>query len=147
MARNRPKRPHSTGPTRLSSALDHTVGYGGLGDFDSVSLADIREAFRIQDRPVRSPLIRTVRIEREPFYAPPRSGKRQSPTLAVRATFRSSDAPIRSPFKGATMVTPELTQRALECARRGIRREVLFATKRTGKGSVSPKKRYSKTRC
>lgn len=46
--------------------------------------------------------------------------------------------------------TPQLPQRALSCARRSIRREVLFALKRTSKGAGAKKRRRdfnSRHRC
>lgn len=151
MSRNNRKRGSQSRLAR-PYPLDHTASrYAApVMDFDlpdyspTASLDDLREAFSIST--VR-PLIRTVLPEPERFQSPPRRGKRQSPTLPVRASFRSSDRASRSPFLTATAVTPQLTERALHCAQRGIRREVLFATKSTGKGAKSPRRQRSKTRC
>jgi len=146
MARpNNRRRVLSGWPTRqtLNKSLGHTVGQPR--DYFSGHSDDPWES--IPSRiPVR-PLIRTVLENSEDFQPPPRRGKRQSPTVAVRATFRSSGKATRSPFLNATMVTPELTERAIICAKRNIRKEVLFATKRTGKGSRSTKRTPSKVRC
>lgn len=93
------------------------------------------------------PLMRTVLGDslRGVTKQAPKAPLRRSPTVVVRATGRSTDRQIKSPFLNATMFTPELTNRAMECARRHIRREVLFATKRTnGSGA---KRRRSKVRC
>ena len=148
MARNNRTRRTSGWPTRQTPfpSLGHTVGSRSRLDFEpSDSPADtFGGAF---SRPVRTPLIRTV-LEIPDFQPPPpRRSTPASPAVRSRATGRSSDRRTRSPFLNATMVTPELTERAMICARRGIRREVLFATKRTGKGAKSPKRKPSKTRC
>lgn len=144
MARNRNRRQAQTArlTRRTFQPLEHTV-----------SLPP--EPFRSQPRsrlaystsPVRSPLIRTVLVEPEVLQPRPRRGQMASPAVQSRATGRSSDRRIRSPFLNATMVTPELTERAILCAKRSIRREVLFATKQTGKGAKSPKPFRSKVRC
>lgn len=103
----------------------------------------------VQPVPVRGtvrPLIRTVLVERS-SPAPRLRGLRPSPVLRSRASARSSQVRVRSPFLNATMVSPELTRRSVECAKRGIRREVLFALRRTGKGARSPRRSPSKWRC
>lgn len=93
-------------------------------------------------------LIRTVLAEPAPgFVSPPRRGKPRSPLVSVRATDRSSDYQAKRFTWNPTALHPELTQRSIHCARRGIRREVLFATRRTGKGAKAPRRRQSKTRC
>lgn len=152
MARNRKRRggPQS-GQRGFSpfSPLGHTAGRyrpASSGPFGFESPHDTWGDSFITDSPVH-PLISTVLPERAPFQSPPRRGKRQSPTLAVRATARSSDVRTRSPFLNATMVTPQLTARALECAKRGIKREVLFALKKTGKGAKAPRRQPSKVKC
>ncbi|UOF80429.1 hypothetical protein [Microviridae sp.] len=143
MVRPKNNRTDSGWPTRRSpfQSLGHTVGPR------SVFEADEPPAFGGGfSSPVRSPLIRTV-LE-IPFQPkPPRRSTPRSPVAQARATGRSNDRRTRSPFLNATMVTPELTERAMICARRGIRREVLFATKRTGKGAKSPKRYKSKLKC
>lgn len=69
----------------------------------------------------------------------------RSPAVVVRASGRSSQRAARSPFLNATFYSPGLTERSMVCARRHIRKEVLFALKRTnGKGSRG---RRSKVRC
>ena len=98
---------------------------------------------------VRSTLMRTVLGDTTDYRGSPNTRPNmlrvRSPVVAVRATGRSSDRQVRSPFLNATMVTPQLTARSLICARRSIRREVLFATKRTnGSGA---KKTRSKVGC
>lgn len=151
MARNsRRKRTTASGITRHTppyrKSLGHTVSPRSLSSFEPVSLADIREAFS-RLRPVRSPLIRTVLVDSS-YQPPPRHrGSPRSPTVQVRATGRSSDVKLRSPFLNAQTITPELTERAIICAKRTIRREVLFASKKTGKGAKSPRKPQSKVRC
>lgn len=147
MARKRRRKVSRQSATRRYSpprpkSLGHTV--------DDSDLFSALSAF--PDSPVRYPLIRTVPVERAfvPSYTPRlRAVGVSSPAVAVRATGRSSDRAYRNPMLQATGITPELTERAIVCARRTIRREVLFASKRTGKGSHSPK-RYtlnSKKRC
>lgn len=90
------------------------------------------------------PLIRTVLAQ----PAPQRFRKRtQSPLVPVRASMRSFGKATRSPFLNATLVTPQLADRAIVCAKRNIRREVLFAIRRTGKGSGSPRRPKSKVKC
>jgi hypothetical protein len=146
MSRNkRNRRGYQERLARPLSPLDHTASrfHGDLFSDDSVSLADIREAFSI---PTVRPLIRTVLVEREPFSSPPRK-RTASPQVPVRATFRSSDRQTRSPFLNATTLSPQLTERAILCAKRGIRREVIFATKSTGAGAKAPRRNRSKTRC
>ncbi|AZL82754.1 hypothetical protein [Apis mellifera associated microvirus 48] len=131
-----------------SPALGHTASrYTGqpLSDYYPASLADIREAFSL---PTVRPLIRTVLPEPDTgFQAPPRRGKRSSPAVAVRATMRSSDRVTRSPYLNATMFTPDLTARAILCAKRSIRREVIFATKSAGRGAKAPRRKRSKVKC
>lgn len=93
------------------------------------------------------PLIRTV-LEIPSTPQSFRNKRLASPVLPVRATIRSSDVSIRSPFNNATMLTPQLTERALICAKRNIRREVLFAYRKTRKGAGgAPRKPRSKVNC
>lgn len=145
MSRNNRRRRSTSQASAFSPTLDHTASRypRRLSDYQPVSLADIREAFSLvsDDSQVR-PLIRTVLPEPAPFRK-----MRQSPTRPVRATFRSSDRATRSPFLNATTVTPQLTERALECASRTIRKEVLFAKRKTGKGSRAPRRNRSKVKC
>jgi len=132
---------------RPTTALDHTASR--YRDPLQGLLADDYppESGGFFDSPVR-PLIRTVlEIPSTPYQAPPRRGKRASPTVAVRATFRSTDKAVRSPFLNATAITPQLTERAILCAKRNIRREVIFATKATGRGSKAPRRFRSKVKC
>lgn len=151
MARSNRRRRAPTGWTTRQSpqALGHTVGQPR--DTLNFGTPPATGGFTtLRNKPVR-PSIRTV-LEissppRRAKYPAPSRGKRQSPQLAVRATGRSTDRQIRSPFLNATMLTPELTERALVCARRNIRREVIFAQRKTGKGSRSPKRIPSKVRC
>lgn len=142
MARKNNRRSrYSYGPARrtLTKSLDHTAGPPRA--FSWLSDPGLDPVFH---RSVRTPLIRTVLPE--PVRVPQRS-QRSSPVVSSRATGRSSDVQVRSPFRGAVFLTPQLTERAIACAKRGIRREVLFATKRTAKGSGSPRKPPSKWRC
>lgn len=142
MARKQKRRTAYGWSTRPSpQSLDHTVGLRRrhyVSDWEPIPLTPT---------PVRSPLIRTVLEIPAPPQPPPRRGSRRSPVVQVRATFRSSDRQTRSPFLNATAVTPELTERAIICAKRTIRREVLFANKQTGKGAKAPKRNLSKVRC
>lgn len=85
------------------------------------------------------PLIRTVLTDT-------RQGTRRHLDVSRRAVLRS-----RSPSPWTTdpwVETPPLP-RSLTCARRSIRKEVLFALGQTGSGSRSPRRRTaeSKTRC
>lgn len=145
MARKR-RRVLSRPARRITTqSLGHTAGRS-LGRIEPLRLGPPPEA--VYRSPVRSPLIRTVLIEPARGYqSPPQRGRPNSPLVPVRATGRSSDRRTRSPFLNATMLTPELTERALICARRNIRKEVLFANRQTGKGARSPKRTPSKVRC
>lgn len=85
------------------------------------------------------PLMRTVLSDRN-------SGSRHSPTARVRATMRSRPVTL---WEQTNLMHPELTARSFTCARRTIRREVLFALKGTGKGAKAQRKftAKSKMRC
>lgn len=84
-------------------------------------------------------LMRTVLGDRTPGLA-----SRFSPVVRSRATGRSR---VVTPWEQVRLISPQLTNRAMVCARRTIRREVLFALKGTGKGSKSPRRPKSKVRC
>lgn len=140
MAKNRRTRGQTVRLTRPNSALGHTVSRFRASEPEP-------DYSPVPTGPVRYPLIRTVLVDTSTHQNPPRRGNRQSPGRQVRATFRSSDRQTRSPFLNATMLTPELTNRAIVCAGRNIRREVLFARKQTGKGSRSPRRNRSKVKC
>lgn len=78
-----------------------------------------------------------------------RSQRRQVSLSAVR--HRRNFAP-QGDFFGAWSLYPpsplvQKLQRAVTCVRRGIRREVLFASRATGAGSVARKKHYSNRSC
>lgn len=99
-------------------------------------------------RPVRYNSISTGLNDSRPV---PRSLFRGSPVSSlypVRATFRtrsvSPGLDVRSVIRGK-----ELPARALDCAKRVIRKEVLFALGRTGRGARSPRRRRreSSTKC
>lgn len=154
MSRNNRRRRSQSRLARPPSALDHTASrFGGpvldfdLPDYPSVSLDDLREAFSVSNPSQVRTLIRTVLPEPERSRSIKPRKRTQSPTLPVRATFRSSDRVVKSPFLIATGNTPQLPERAIHCAKRGIRREVLFATKSTGQGAKSPRRKRSKVRC
>lgn len=80
------------------------------------------------------PLMRTVPGDRIP-------GSRSSPLARSRASIRSRAV---TPWEQARLLSPQLTARALICARRSIRREVLFAIKGTGKGAKA-RRNYTKS--
>lgn len=101
----------------------------------------------VRPYPVRSSLIRTVLAERDVPQLPPFRSRPNSPLVAVRASMRSNPKAARSPFFVAQGIQPQLADRAILCAKRGIRREVLFAYRQTGKGSRSPRRSPSKVRC
>lgn len=91
---------------------------------------------------VRSSLMRTVPTDTKLIGSPRLIGK--SPDVPVRASMRSH------PVYTVLQPVKQLAERALACARRTIRREVLFGLGRTGKGSQSPIRRRtadSKERC
>jgi len=120
-----------------TQSLDHTAN--GRPNWEPVPLS-----------PVRNPLMRTVlgdTAQRRSPSLPVKPAARRSPTVAVRASGRSSQRQIKSPFLNATLLTPQLSQRAMLCARRTIRREVLFAVKRTSKGSSGSRRPRSKVGC
>lgn len=132
------------------SALDHPATRFRRPDWDdSGPESDPSDAFggvfsvHHNGATVRS-LIRTVLPERG---WPVRPSRLRSPLVPVRASMRSSGKAARSPFLNATTVTPQLAERAITCAKRTIRREVLFATRRTGAGSASPRRPKSKVKC
>lgn len=100
---------------------------------------------------VRYPLMRTVLGDRmSPRIRPPAGAfqpSRASPAAVVRGSTRARSTAKRlsSPFLQSTLLMQSVPERAMVCARRHIRREVLFATKRTGgKGARRPR---SKVRC
>lgn len=144
MARSSNRRREIVRSTRRPSlSLGHTVDRFRR-DSEPYQPLPIRQGFFTHSA---SPLIRTVLPEpAPPVRLFPKPGIR-SALIRTRATGRSSDRVTRSPFNQAVMLSPELTQRAIICAKRTIRKEVLFATKRTGKGSKSPRRSPSKVRC
>ncbi|QXP44149.1 MAG: hypothetical protein [Arizlama microvirus] len=147
MARNNRPRPFR-GSVRLTRqspnpSLGHTVSRLFGGGF---STPDDPPDLTYPTGKVRTPLIRTV-LEIPAPPNPPRRSTPRSPVLSARATGRSSDRKARSSFLTAQGITPELTNRAIVCASRTIRREVLFARKQTGKGSKSPRRYRSKVKC
>lgn len=122
---------------RSSYSLDHTVSRANREPIPTSTLTLMRTVLgdsRAVTKQGQSPAKRAI----APAW-------RRSPTVVVRASGRSSQRQIKSPFLNATMFTPQVTNRAMVCARRHIRREVLFATKRTnGSGAKRPR---SKVRC
>jgi len=90
------------------------------------------------------PLIRTVLDD----TTNRRVGISAPPTLPVRASGRVRPAAqrqaARTPWSGMFDSLPE---RALQCARRAIRREVLFATNQRRKGAGGTRRRQSEWRC
>lgn len=88
-----------------------------------------------------SPLISTVLVVPQD---PPRwGGSRESPRIRVYASHRSTGAARKasSPFGQVVDAPVQLSNRAIVCARRGVRREVLFAQRKTGRGARSPRQR------
>lgn len=130
------KRSRSTRPS-TTRALDHTVD----------------RASRRSQRHSTTPLMRTVLSDTGsgpwPRAVTPNRIKPalRSPTVMVRASDRSSvlARKMQSPFLQATAVNVSIPARSIECARRNIRREVLFARK--GLSGSSPKRKRSKVRC
>lgn len=83
---------------------------------------------------------------------PHRGTARRITRLAAVTQPQSARKGRVTPFSAffATPPLPHLQQRlqgAFSCARRHARREVLFATRRTGKGSGAPKKHFTNKRC
>lgn len=78
----------------------------------------------------------------------PQRGKRHR--LVASAPQVRKRAP-EAVFFGAWSLPPSLSQqtlsKALTCARRGIRREVMFAKRQTGAGAKGWKKHFSNRRC
>ena len=105
----------------------------------NLSSAPLALGHTARSRTVRSS-IRTVLTDRDP-----RNETRRHLDVSRRAVFRS-----RTPLDPWS-VLPEhsLHPRNFTCARRSIRREVLFAIRGTGKGSRSPRRftAESKVRC
>lgn len=99
------------------------------------------------DHPARRrtvrPLIRTVLTDTRP-----RSGTRSHLDVSRRAVLRSRTPP--NPWELASFHSSgPLYHRNFVCARRSIRREVLFAIKGTSRGSGAPRRRSpdSNVRC
>lgn len=133
---NPPFRPYQRPHKRLS-LIGPLPPYRGLSTpLPSAPLALDHTARR---RTVRS-LIRTVLTDRDP-----RTQTRSHLDVSRRAVLRSRRSP------GPWSLNPEVipSPRAFTCARRSIRREVLFAIRGTGKGSRSPRRHTSesKVRC
>jgi len=89
------------------------------------------------DKYSANPLISTVLDDTTPIQRP--RGLLSSPTVSSRATQRTK-TPYNKRFQ-SLLVSPQLTERSLACARRSIRREVIFALRKQGKGAQSPKRR------
>lgn len=130
------KRSRSTRATSPST-LDHTVDRASRRPYGRSTPTLMRTALS-DTGPM--PSIGSVRL---PDIKP---GIR-SPTVVVRASGRSRriQAKMRSPFLQATMHQVAIPERSFVCARRAIRREVLFARK--GLSGSSPKRRRSHVRC
>lgn len=65
------------------------------------------------------------------------------PNSQIRATLRSRTI---GPWEQISDLVPQLTQRSYLCARRSIRREVLFAIRGTGKGAKAQRKHTAKSK-
>lgn len=100
----------------------------------------------------RPPVARQVAsaIQRIDTY---RSYKALQALRSVRAALprQARQTPARAISFGAWSLPPSLPEKTLQaastCARRGIRREVLFALNRRGAGSGARKKHYSNRSC
>lgn len=66
---------------------------------------------------------------------------RSSPWVVSRATYRSRFQPGR--LVSTVVEPPQLLERAVACAKRTIRREVLFALRKRGKGSGAKRRKRS----
>lgn len=84
-----------------------------------------------------------------PAASVPRRGNRRVVTTATAPVARKR-APEPVSF-GTWSLPPTLSQETLQkaatCARRGIRREVMFAKRQTGRGAKGWKKHFSNRRC
>lgn len=106
-----------------------------------------RRSYEPLDHPARASAGRTSTpyLMRTVQMTPARD--RPSPMARARSIFRvSSNNPYK--FRVLTLDKPAvLPDRAFTCARRSIRKEVLFALRQTGKGSKSPRRPKSKVKC
>lgn len=134
MARPRQRRPDLArrNPTK-------SLGYTAQSGFRAVPLS----------KPQYAPLMRTVlgdTVTTRP--ASIHRGRMFSPSLPVRASGRvqGRDKLVSLEYP-LGQVPVEMPRRAVECAKRQIRREVLFATDRTSRGSRSPRRPKSNWRC
>lgn len=135
MARSRSKQAITRG---LADSLDHTVSRRDRGPLPSTV------------RPLMRTVLGDTSRSRLVSSKPPRALVRvASPAAVVRASGRSVSLQTKaaSPFRQATFYKPMVPQRSLDCARRTIRREVLFATDRRRKGSGGGRRKQSKARC
>lgn len=83
----------------------------------------------------------------EPAWTPVSVGQRPNPSLkAVRGRLTRT-TPARGVSFGPWSLSLPAARQALVCARRGIRREVIFAKKFTGAGSYARKKYFSNRSC
>lgn len=110
-----------------------------------------------------SPVARTAAASRSLSYwtdlpqsrpelsAPASVGQRPNRHRFVAAVAKTRQTASRPFSFGAWSLPPTLSQktlqRAVTCVRRGVRREVLFATRGRGKGSHARKKYFSNRSC
>lgn len=83
-----------------------------------------------------------------PAASVPQRGKRR---VVAPAPSRDRKRAAQAVFWGEWYLPPTLFQKTLQtavtCARRGIRREVMFAKRQTGAGAKGWKKHFSNRRC
>lgn len=113
-------------------ALDSELVHPAKPDFTDDDFSDI------VSRQYRN-LIGTVLNQSRRAQVPRRQfgGLRASPLYPVRATMRSRVSAVSGQVIGGR----QLLQRSLDCARRVIRKEVIFALGRSGQGSRAPRRR------
>lgn len=106
-----------------------------------------RRTYEPLDHPARpsTRLDSTLYLMRTVQMTPARD--RPSPLARARSIHRVS-SPYRYRFRVLSLDKPAvLPERAFVCARRQVRKEVLFALRQTGKGARSPRSPRSKVSC
>lgn len=78
---------------------------------------------------------------------PPRGKRRVAASAASAVRKRPPEAVSFGAWSLPPTLPKQIASKALTCARRGIRREVMFAKRQTGAGAKGWKKHFSNRRC
>lgn len=83
-----------------------------------------------------------------PYWEPVSVGQRPNlPSLRTVRGRLTRTSPVKASSFGPWALSVPVSERALECARRGIRREALFAKRLTGAGARARKNHFSNRSC